>query len=115
MGFQFSVFIPAENDKNSTHYVISIDQGSLPLPSRENYLNKTANKDLLAAYLRYMTKVGILLGGDKNDTQRQMQDIIDFETKLANITVPTEELRDEEKIYHNMALSELQKLSDFVS
>lgn len=46
-----------ENDKNSTRYVIEIDQAGLTLPSRDNYLNKTVNANLLAAYLKYMTKV----------------------------------------------------------
>lgn len=50
-----------ENDKNSTYYVIEIDQGGLTLPSRDNYLNKTVNEKLLAAYLNYMTKVWIFL------------------------------------------------------
>ena len=36
-----------------------------------------------------------------------MQEIMDFETSLANITVPQEERRDEELIYHKMQAKEL--------
>ncbi len=36
-----------------------------------------------------------------------MQEIVDFETTLANITVPQEERRDEELIYHKMEAKDL--------
>lgn len=63
---------------------------------------------VLKAYLDYMVELGLLLGGDKNSTQSQMQQILDFETALANITVPQDERRDEEKIYHKITIAELQ-------
>lgn len=63
---------------------------------------------VLKAYLDYMVELGLLLGGDKNSTQNQMQQILDFETALANITVPQDERRDEEKIYHKITIAELQ-------
>lgn len=37
--------------------LFQIDQGGLTLPTRDTYLNKTANEKVLAAYLDYMTKV----------------------------------------------------------
>jgi len=37
--------------------LLQIDQGGLTLPTRDNYLNKTTNEKILAAYLDYMTKV----------------------------------------------------------
>lgn len=63
---------------------------------------------------RVHLQIGVLLGGEDNDTKRQMQDIIDFETKLAEITTPPEERRDEEKLYNLMTLSELQRTAPFV-
>lgn len=50
----------------------------------------------------------MLLGGSKEPTRLQMQQILDFETLLANITVPQAERRDDEKIYHKMSIAELQ-------
>lgn len=43
-----------------------------------------------------------------------MQAIIDFETKLANITIPNEQRRDEEALYNLMSIKQLQALADFV-
>ncbi|KAM6970673.1 endothelin-converting enzyme 2b [Aplochiton taeniatus] len=97
--------------KNSNSNVIQVDQAGLFLPSRDYYLNKTANEKVLKAYLVYMVELGQLMGGEKNSTQLQMQQILDFETELANITVPQDERRDEEKIYHKITIAELQLLA----
>lgn len=48
-----------------------------------------------------------MLGGPAETSQTMMQEIVDFETMLANITVPQEERRDEEQIYHKMQAKDL--------
>uniref|UniRef100_A0A3P9B557 endothelin-converting enzyme 1 n=1 Tax=Maylandia zebra TaxID=106582 RepID=A0A3P9B557_9CICH len=101
----FSVGVSAD-PKNPT-----VDQSGLFLPSRDYYLNKTANEKVLVAYLDYMVELGMLLGGERSSTQAQMQQIMDFETGLANITVPQDQRRDEEKIYHKVTIAELQLLA----
>lgn len=105
-----------EDDRNSSKHIIQIDQGGLTLPTRDNYINKTAQHEkILNAYLEYMTKVGVLLGStNENDTKRQMKEVIDFETRLAQITVPNEDRRDEESLYNLMSLTELQDLAPFI-
>lgn len=60
------------------------------------------------AYLDYMVELGMLLGGERSSTHLHMQQILDFETTLANITVPQDQRRDEEKIYHKVTIAELQ-------
>lgn len=60
------------------------------------------------AYLDYMVELGTLLGGEKDSTRLQMQQILDFEKALADITVPQDQRRDEEKIYHKVSVAELQ-------
>ncbi|KAG5836976.1 hypothetical protein ANANG_G00234360 [Anguilla anguilla] len=100
--------------KNSNSNVIQVDQSGLFLPSRDYYLNRTANEKVLKAYLDYMVELGVLLGGEHNSTQSQMQQILDFEIALANITVPQDERRDEEKIYHKLTIAELQILAPAV-
>lgn len=59
-------------------------------------------------------QIGVLLGGEENTTRKQMQEIIDFETRLAEITTPPEDRRDEEKLYNLMTLSDLQRKAPFV-
>lgn len=110
----FFSYVVGEDDKNSSRYILQIDQSGLALPTRDYYLNKTEHAKVLDAYLDYMTKVGVLLGGEPNSTKEQMKAVIDFETKLANITTPNELRRDEEALYNLMSIGDLQQKSDFV-
>ncbi|XP_053546209.1 endothelin-converting enzyme 1 isoform X2 [Bombina bombina] len=105
----FSIFVSADS-KNSNSNVIQIDQSGLGLPSRNYYLNKTENEKVLTAYLNFMVQLGVLLGGEEKSTREQMQEVLDFETALANITIPQEKRRDEELIYHKMTAGELKSL-----
>ncbi|XP_050978742.1 endothelin-converting enzyme 1 isoform X1 [Labeo rohita] len=109
----FTVFVSTDS-KSSNSNIIQVDQSGLGLPSREYYLNKTANEKYLKAYLNFLVELGILLGGSEDTSQKMMQEIIDFETALANITVPQEERRDEMKIYHKIQAKELATLAPAV-
>ncbi|VVC45563.1 Hypothetical protein CINCED_3A014184 [Cinara cedri] len=103
-----------EDDRNSSRHIIQIDEGALTLPTRDLYLNVTANQKLLDTYLDYMTTIGTLLGGEPNSTRIQMKHVIEFETRLARFTEPEEDKRDEEKAYHIMSITELQILAPFI-
>ncbi|XP_052465569.1 endothelin-converting enzyme 1 isoform X1 [Carassius gibelio] len=109
----FTVFVSTDS-KNSNSNIIQVDQSGLGLPSREYYLNKTANEKYLTAYLNFLVELGILLGGSEETSQKMMQEIIDFETALAHITVPQDERRDEMKIYHKIQAKELATLAPAV-
>ena len=71
--------------KNSSNNIIQLDQGGLTLPSRDYYLNKTSDDKVLEALRAFMTKVGVLLGGKEEDVKRQVQDMIELETRLAEV------------------------------
>ena len=75
-----------EDDKNSSRHIIQIDQGGLTLPTRDNYINKTAHEKVLTAYLDYMVRVAVLLDANETEAEAHMKDVIDFETKIAEIT-----------------------------
>uniref|UniRef100_A0A286XUY4 endothelin-converting enzyme 1 n=1 Tax=Cavia porcellus TaxID=10141 RepID=A0A286XUY4_CAVPO len=105
----FTVYVNADS-KSSNSNIIQVDQSGLFLPSRDYYLNRT----VLAAYLDYMEELGLLLGGQPASTREQMWQVLELETQLANITVPQDQRRDEEKIYHKMSISELQALAPSV-
>ncbi|EMP30065.1 Endothelin-converting enzyme 1 [Chelonia mydas] len=111
----FSIYVSADS-KNSNSNVIQVDQSGLGLPSRDYYLNKTENEKVLTGYLNYMVQLGMLLGGaDEEATRQQMQQILDFETALANITIPQEKRRDEEVIYHRVTAGELKNLAPAIN
>ncbi|MGH0120139.1 UNVERIFIED_CONTAM: hypothetical protein FKN15_065300 [Acipenser sinensis] len=106
----FSVYVSTDS-KNSNSNIIQVDQSGLGLPSRDYYLNKTVNEKILTAYLNFMVELGVLLGGEEASTRGQMQQILDLETSLANITIPQEQRRDEELIYHKVTARKLQALA----
>uniref|UniRef100_A0A669CKC3 Endothelin-converting enzyme 1 n=1 Tax=Oreochromis niloticus TaxID=8128 RepID=A0A669CKC3_ORENI len=109
----FTVFVNTDS-KNSSTNIIQVDQTSLGLPSRDYYLNKTANEKYLTAYLNFLVELGVLLGGTKESSRAMMEEVLDFETTLANITVPQEERRDEELIYNKMEAKDLATLAPAV-
>ncbi|XP_018581414.1 endothelin-converting enzyme 1 isoform X2 [Scleropages formosus] len=109
----FTVFVSTDS-KSSNSNIIQVDQSGLGLPSRDYYLNKTANEKYLKAYLDFLVELGVLLGGSEETSRTLMQEIVDFETALANITVPQEERRDEELIYHKIQAKDLKTLAPAV-
>ncbi|XP_012683616.1 endothelin-converting enzyme 1 isoform X2 [Clupea harengus] len=109
----FTVFVSTDS-KSSNSNIIQVDQSGLGLPSRDYYLNKTANAKYLKAYLDFLVELGVLLGGSAETSQTMMSEIVGFETLLANITVPQEERRDEELIYHKMQAKDLTTLAPAV-
>uniref|UniRef100_A0A667ZB17 Endothelin-converting enzyme 1 n=1 Tax=Myripristis murdjan TaxID=586833 RepID=A0A667ZB17_9TELE len=68
----------------------------------------------LTAYLDFLVELGVLLGGSEETSRSLMEEILQFETTLANITVPQEERRDEELIYHKMQAKDLTTLAPAV-
>ncbi|ODM96996.1 Endothelin-converting enzyme 1 [Orchesella cincta] len=111
----FFTWAVGEDDRNSSTHIIQLDQGGLTLPTRDYYLNKT-HEQVRKVYLQYMIKIAMLLGA-KNDTLTQgyMKGILDFETEIANITAPSDERRDDEKLYHALNLTQLQALAPEIS
>uniref|UniRef100_A0A8C7W919 Endothelin-converting enzyme 1 n=1 Tax=Oncorhynchus mykiss TaxID=8022 RepID=A0A8C7W919_ONCMY len=108
----FTVFVSTDS-KCSNHNIIQVDQSGLGLPSRDYYLNKTANAKVLTDGY-FLVELGVLLGGSQETSRSLMQEIVDFETTLANITVPQEERRDEELIYHKIQAKDLATLAPAV-
>lgn len=95
--------LPAQGSVALSHPALPWASGQ-PLTTRGCWVPQ-----VLTAYLNYMVQLGKLLGGGDEDAIRpQMQQILDFETALANITIPQEKRRDEELIYHKVTAAELQ-------
>lgn len=57
----------------------------LALPSREYYLKGSSKSDLMA-YHNYMTKIAIILGANPATVADDMQEVLDFEMQLANVS-----------------------------
>lgn len=94
--------------KNPKAYAVYAGAGGLSLPDRDYYLDaKFADKK--AAYLAYVEKLLTMAGWDK--PAEHAKAVVDFETKLAEVTWTRAERRDRDKTYNPATLAELQAMS----
>ncbi|GFS75640.1 neprilysin-1 [Nephila pilipes] len=96
----------APDGKNSSLNIIQLDQADLGLPSKEYYIQGTQQ---LEAYGRFMVDIAQLLGATPEQAENDMREVLEFETILANFTIPSEERRNYTAIYLKMTLAELQE------
>lgn len=96
------------DSKNSTRNIITLDTPGFGMPGRKYYL-KSRNDTKLKAYEKLAVEMAIQMGADPKQAQKDMGDIVDLEINLANISTPSEERRDNEKLYNKMTLKELSE------
>ncbi|XP_031827062.2 M13 family metallopeptidase neprilysin 2 isoform X1 [Nomia melanderi] len=111
MGYSVDYFIDfsvSVDLKNSTKRIIDLDQASLGL-SRE-YLSKGFEDKIVQAYYSYMVDIAAILGGgDKDTLKTELKESLEFEMKLANISLPNEKRRNATLLYNPMTVRELSK------
>ncbi|EFA09825.2 neprilysin-1 [Tribolium castaneum] len=97
------------DDKNSSVNIIQMDQMQLALPSRDYYLKASSEGDM-TAYHKYMTNIAVLLGANKTTAKEELQEVVDFERRLANASLPEADRHDTSAIYRKLTLQELQTI-----
>ncbi|XP_049979093.1 endothelin-converting enzyme-like 1 isoform X3 [Alexandromys fortis] len=100
------------DDRNSSRYVIRIDQDGLTLPERTLYLAQDEESEkILAAYRVFMERLLRLLGADA--VEQKAQEILQLEQRLANISVSEYDdlRRDVSSTYNKVTLGQLQKIT----
>lgn len=107
-------FYVSPDDKNSNKYIIKLDQASLTLPSREDYINNgTEAERYREALLSLMVDIAVMLGAKQQVAEAQMKPVLDFETKVAQIMIPFEN-RTSENMYNKYRLYRWQdSVKDF--
>ncbi|XP_006033986.1 phosphate-regulating neutral endopeptidase [Alligator sinensis] len=108
-----SVFIRlyvAPDDKNSSQYILKLDQATLSLSSREDYIdNTTEAKAYRDAFLQFMVDIAVLLGANATRAESDMKSVLRLEIKMAEIMIPYEN-RTSENMYNKMNISELNTM-----
>ncbi|XP_060049761.1 endothelin-converting enzyme-like 1 isoform X2 [Erinaceus europaeus] len=100
------------DDRNSSRYVIRIDQDGLTLPERTLYLAQDEESEkVLAAYRVFMERLLSLLGADA--VEQKAREILQLEQQLANITLSEYDdlRRDVSSVYNKVTLGQLQKIT----
>ncbi|XP_070562167.1 membrane metallo-endopeptidase-like 1 [Ptychodera flava] len=96
------------DNKDSTRYILKLDQPALGLIFRSYYLEDRRDNKYLQAYLEYMTTIATMLGADADVVAEDFNDLIEFEIKLANLTTPVEQRRDVNAFSNKMTISQVQ-------
>ncbi|CRK97828.1 CLUMA_CG011204, isoform A [Clunio marinus] len=107
--FSFSI---STDNKESTKRIIRIDQTSLGL-ARE-YLIEGRTEPFVQAYHDYQIDLAMMMGATREAAETQMADALDFETKLAEISIRREDRRDAEALYNLRQISQLQADYDYL-
>jgi len=105
-------FGAAQDAKNSTAVIASINQGGLSLPDRDYYLNPDKRyADIRANYQGHVGKMFQLAGQNPAQAEADAQRVVSMETALAKPAKTRVELRDPNANYHKMSSAELAQLA----
>ena len=98
------------DEKDSKNNILNIYQGGLSLGQREYYVNKdSATIALMNAWKEHIVKMFKIFGYKDNVAQQKMQRILNLETRIAEFSLSRTEMRDVEKNYNKMTLTEFQQ------
>jgi putative endopeptidase len=105
--------VGSEQDaKDSTKQIAGAYQGGLSLPDRDYYLEKDPRMiKIREQYSAYLVSIFKLIGDSDAKAAVEARAVLDFETTLAQGSIARVDMRDPQKIYHPMPVSELKTLA----
>ncbi|QWP79377.1 peptidase [Lysobacter sp. K5869] len=93
-------FAPEADFKNSAMNIAYASQGGLGLPDRGYYFDAD-KRDKLDAYRKHVAKVLELAGANAADAEKQAKAVVEFETRLAQVSLSSEQLSRDVALYYN--------------
>ncbi|WP_174754983.1 M13 family metallopeptidase [Arenimonas daejeonensis] len=109
-GFVFG-FGPSPDFKNSTINIAYAGQAGLGLPDREYYFDDK-HASVREAYVAHIGNILKLAGADEATATAQAKDVMAFETRLAKVSMSSEELsRDVSKYYNPVSIADADALT----
>jgi len=105
-------FNSSQDAKDSTQEIGAAFQGGLGLPEREYYLKQDEKSaKLREAYEKHVANMLTLLGDPAGVSGTEAAAVMKIETALATASMKNTDLRDPDKTYHKMKLTELKALT----
>src|SRR6202790_1322540 len=105
-------FGSGQDIKDSTRVIAIASQGGLGMPDRDYYLrDDEKSKQLRADYEKHIAKMLELAGDPADKAEAEAKTIMGIETALAKASKTRVELRDPEKNYNLMAISEMKTVT----
>ncbi|MGL5938371.1 MAG: M13 family metallopeptidase [Phocaeicola sp.] len=104
----FSFYVGADV-KNSEINLFQLYQGGIGLGRKGYYLDKDeATVAIRNAYKAHVAKMFQLVGCDEAKAQKNMEAVLEIETRIAKASYAPVELRDPHSNYHKMSVEELK-------
>jgi len=105
----FFGFGEQQDFKDATKQVATVDQGGLGLPERD-YYTRTGDKDkqLRAQYVEHTANMLTLSGETPQQARLDAQNILAFETRLAEASMTNTARRDPAAVYHPQTLADFE-------
>jgi putative endopeptidase len=105
-------FTSGQDYKDSSKVIAQASQGGLGMPDRDYYLrDDDKSKQLRADYVQHVTNMFELAGDPSDKAATEANTVMSIETALAKASKSRVELRDPEKNYNLMPLSDVQTLT----
>lgn len=105
-------FGSGQDIKDSTRVIANANQGGLGMPDRDYYFrDDEKSKQLRADYLKHVAKMLELAGDAEDKATAEANTVMTIETALAKASRTRVELRDPEKNYNLLPISEIQTLT----
>jgi putative endopeptidase len=103
----------AESDfKNAQIVIATIAQGGMGLPERDYYLREDPKSaEIRKQYVAHVANMLALAGTPRDQAAASAETVMRIETGLARAALDVVSRRDPAKLYHKMAIAELQKLT----
>jgi endothelin-converting enzyme/putative endopeptidase len=105
-------FGSSQDYADSSQVIGFANAGGLGLPDRDYYVKTDAkSQETRQKYLDHVQKMFELLGEPADMAKAHAQTVMEIETALAKASLTRVELRDPQKLFHKMPVSQLQALT----
>lgn len=112
VGSPLFAYDPQLDFRDATQWVGSFDQGPLGLPERDYYFStKPRSKEIRAAYVKHIANMFKLVGESDDNAKDLAKKVMEFETKLAKVSMSNVDRSDSKKLDHFTSLAALKKLA----
>jgi putative endopeptidase len=113
MGINAAFNSGVEQDaKNSTSYILALDQSGLGLPDKDYYTkDDERSKKLRDEYVKHIAAMFRYMGENAASARGFAQTVMAMETRLAAASMSRVDRRDPEKVYHKMPLASVKSLA----
>jgi len=108
MDYVYGTYYGAD-EKDSRNNILNIYQSGLTLRQKEFYVSTdSASLALLEQYRRHIERMFVIAGFSASLAEQKMRNVMDTEMRMAQFSRTSVELRDSEKNYNKMSLTDFE-------